>query len=193
MTEKNFIPKELHVKFTALAAKDVTDIEETEAPETIGLSGGLCSIYFVRTVAWLVSLFTVVFRQESLSDWGGVGGGEDLSLQSWCFSIIYRYCGTRKSEKARANKEGTGERKREIVEDAYSWLVPGVQIVERGWKIDEEKKRGETREGKGEETLEGSFSLVPVSPRFSPLVFLACDFTRSTPSENRTLCTIWTP
>ena len=51
MTDKNFIPKELHVKFTTLAAKDVTDIEETEAPETIGLSGGLCSIYFVRTVA----------------------------------------------------------------------------------------------------------------------------------------------
>lgn len=51
MTEKNFIPKELHVKFTALSAKDVTDIEETEAPETIGLSGGLCSIYFARTVA----------------------------------------------------------------------------------------------------------------------------------------------
>jgi len=50
MTEKNFIPKELHVKFTALAAKEVTDIEETEAPETLGLSG-LCSIYFVRTVA----------------------------------------------------------------------------------------------------------------------------------------------
>ena len=40
MTEKNFIPTELHVKFTALAAKDVTDIEETEAPETIGLSAG---------------------------------------------------------------------------------------------------------------------------------------------------------
>ena len=39
MTEKNFIPKELHVKFTALTAKDVADIEETEAPETIGLSG----------------------------------------------------------------------------------------------------------------------------------------------------------
>ena len=71
------------------------------------------------------------------------------------------------------------------MEDAYSWLVPGVQIVERWRKIDEEKK-----EGKREGTLEGSFSLVPVSPRFSPLVFLACDFTRSTPSENRTLCTI---
>ena len=28
------------------------------------------------------------------------------------------------------------------MEDAYSWLVPGVQIVERWRKIDEEKKRG---------------------------------------------------
>lgn len=49
------------------------------------------------------------------------------------------------------------------MEDTYSWLVPGVQIVERRRKIDEEKK-----EGKGEGTLEGSFSLVPVSPRFPP-------------------------
>ena len=39
--------------------------------------------------------------------------------------------------------------------------VPGVQIVERGRKIDEEKNTGETREGKGRE-------LAPLSPRFFP-------------------------
>ena len=90
---------------------------------------------------------------------------------------------------ARANKEGTGERKREIVEDTYSWLVPGVQIVERGRKIDEEKKEGKLERGKGREPLKVP-SPSSQSPLVSPLVFLACYFTRSTPSENRTLCTI---
>ena len=58
------------------------------------------------------------------------------------------------------------------MEHVYSRLVPDVQIVERGRKTDEEKKRGETREGKGEGTLEGSFSLLPVFPRFPPRFLL---------------------
>lgn len=75
------------------------------------------------------------------------------------------------------------------MEDTYSWLVPGVQIVERGRKIDEEKKEGKLERGKGREPLKVP-SLSSQSPLVSPLVFLACYFTRSTPSENRTLCTI---
>ena len=48
MTEKNFIPKELHVKFTALAAKDVTDIEETEARQSVCQAGYAASTLFVQ-------------------------------------------------------------------------------------------------------------------------------------------------
>ena len=76
------------------------------------------------------------------------------------------------------------------MEDTYSWLVPGVQIVERGRKIDEEKEEGKLERGKGGEPLKVP-SPSSQSPLVSPpLVFLACDFTRSTPSENRTLGTI---
>ena len=52
------------------------------------------------------------------------------------------------------------------MEDAYSWLVPGVQIVERGRKIDEEKKEGKLERGKGREPLK-----VPSPSSQSPLVF----------------------
>ena len=76
------------------------------------------------------------------------------------------------------------------MEDAYSWLVPGVQIVERGRKIDEEKKEGKLERGKGREPLKVPSPSSQSPLVFPPLVFLACDFTCSTPSENRTLCTI---
>lgn len=52
------------------------------------------------------------------------------------------------------------------MEDAYSWLVPGVQIVERGRKIDEEKKEGKLEREKGREPL-----TVPSPSSQSPLVF----------------------
>ena len=41
---------------------------------------------------------------------------------------------------------------------------PGTQIVEHGRKTDEEKKRGESREGKGE----GYLALAPVYPCLLP-------------------------
>lgn len=40
MTDKNFIPKELHVKFTALAAKEVTDMKKLRRPRQ--------SVFFFR-------------------------------------------------------------------------------------------------------------------------------------------------
>ena len=75
------------------------------------------------------------------------------------------------------------------MEPVYSWLFPGVQIVERGRKIDEGKKEGKLERGKGREPVKVP-SPSSQSPLVFPLVFLAYDFTRSTPSEHRTLSTI---
>ena len=72
------------------------------------------------------------------------------------------------------------------MEHAYSWLVPGVQIVERGRKIDEEKKEGKLERGKGREPLKVPSPSLQ-SPLVFPLVVLAYDFTRSTSSEHRRL------
>lgn len=58
----------------------------------------------------------------------------------------------------------------------FTELVPGVQIIEHGRKINEEKKLGETREGKWEDSL----ALAPVFPPFFPVVFPAYDVTHST-------------
>ena len=59
-------------------------------------------------------------------------------------------------------------------------------IVEPGRKIDEEKKEGKLEREKGREPLTVP-SPSPQSPLVFPLVFLAYDFTRSTPSEHRRL------
>ena len=54
--------------------------------------------------------------------------------------------------------------KSRVISRKWGNVIKTVKIVERGRKIDEEKKTGKTRERKGR-------ALAPLSPRSSPLFF----------------------